>query len=245
MPQVRPFKGILYNRDKVPDLKDVITPPYDVISPAEQEEYHQRHPNNMIYLVLGRTDPLDTERHNRYTRAAESFRSWLDAGILRQDEKPAFYVTEIDFELDGQVHTRFGFIAIVRLEGLESRTILRHEKTFSSVKEDRLRLLDHCEANFSPIFSLFPDQDGRIVEQLRIAVKGISPALNFTDLKGYRHRLWRVTSEEVHEDIERMLTDRPLYIADGHHRYETALRYRDMVRARQPGLDPSGRRARL
>lgn len=238
MPQVRPFRGVLYNPEKVPDLKEVITPPYDVISAVEQEAYHERHPQNMIRLVLGRIYPGDAEYDNRYTRAAASFRKWLEAGILKQDQEPAFYVTEIDFELDGPIRTRFGFIVRVRLESFENGGILPHEKTFSTVKADRMRLMEQCQANFSPIFSLFPDPDNCIVERLRGAIRKAAPDMAFTDLKGYHHRLWRVTSQQVHEEVEKKLAGRRLYIADGHHRYETALSYRNRFMARRPELGP-------
>jgi len=238
MPQIRPFKGILYNPEKVPHLKDVITPPYDVISEKEQDEYYAHHPQSMIRLVLGKMYPQDTAQDNRYTRAGKSFRSWLDAGILRPDLKPALYVTEIDFELDGEIRTRFAFIARVRLESLESGVILPHEKTFSNVKADRLKLMHQCKANFSPIFSLYPDPESEIVGLVRGAVKTAAPDLEFTDLKGYRHRLWRCTDPGIHEAVGQRMADRLLYLADGHHRYETALRYRDLIMARAGSPDP-------
>jgi uncharacterized protein (DUF1015 family) len=238
MSRIRPFRGILYNPDKVPGLKEVITPPYDVISPDEQEGYYERHPQNMIRLELGKIYSDDTEQNNRYTRAGESFRSWLDAGILKQDRDPAFYVTEIDFEIDGEVLTRFEFIVLVRLERFETGGVRPHEKTFSGVKADRLKLMEQCKSNFSPIFSLFSDPGGRIVDLLEAAAKQTAPDLAFTDIKGYGHRLWRVTDKAIHEEVDRNLTDLPLYIADGHHRYETALNYRDLLVSRGAEIGP-------
>jgi len=239
MPRIIPFRGILYNPDKVPDLRAVVTPPHDVISAKEQQEYYKAHSQNMIRLVLGKSHPEDTEHNNRYTRASMFFRSWLDKGVLRQDKEPAFYVTEIDFRMDGEVRTRFGFIALVGLEEFEKGIIRPHEKTFSATNTDRLKLIEASRANFSPIFSLFSDPGNEILRSLRAAIEPLQPDLNFEGLKGYRHRLWRVKDPKIHIEIGQRLADRPVYIADGHHRYETALRYRNRIMSQQPTLDPN------
>lgn len=239
MPRIIPFRGILYNPDKVPDLRAVVTPPHDVISAKEQQEYYKAHSQNMIRLVLGKSHPEDTEHDNRYTRAAMFFRSWLDKGVLRQDKEPAFYVTEIDFRMDGEVRTRFGFIALVGLERFEKGVIRPHEKTFSATNTDRLKLIEASRANFSPIFSLFSDPGNEILGSLRAAIEPLQPDFNFEDLKGYRHRLWRIKDPKIHIEIGQRLADRPVYIADGHHRYETALRYRNRIMSLQPMLDPN------
>ena len=237
MPRIIPFRGILYDSKKVPDLKAVITPPHDVISVNEQQEFYKRHPQNMIRLVLGKVYPQDTEHDNRYTRAAKSFRSWLDERVLRQDKEPALYVTEIDYRMGGEVRTRFGFIALVELERFEKGAILPHEKTFSATNADRLKLIEASRANFGPIFSLFSDPDNEILGSLRAAVESLRPDLHFQDLQGYHHRLWRVTRQQIHKEIGQRLADRPLYIADGHHRYESALKYRNRIMSQQPLLD--------
>ena len=237
MAKVIPFRGILYDPNKVPDLKAVITPPHDVISETEQQEYYKAHPQNMIRLILGKVNPEDTEQDNRYTRAAKFFRSWIDQGILKQDKEPAFYVTEMDYRLDGEILTRFAIIALVGLESFEKGTILPHEKTFSATNADRLKLIEASRANFSPIFSLFSDPDNVIFGPLRAAIQGLQPDLDFEDLAGHQHRLWRVTDQQIHKEIGRKLADRSLYIADGHHRYETALEYRNRIMLQQPQLD--------
>jgi len=239
MAKVIPFKGILYDPNKVSDLKAVITPPHDVISGLEQQEYYKAHPQNMIRLILGKVNPGDTEYDNRYTRAAKFFRSWMDEGILKQDKEAAFYVTEMDYSLGGEVRTRFAFIALVRLESFEKGIIRPHEKTFSATNADRLKLMEASRANFSPIFSLFADQHNVIFGPLRAAVQGLQPDLDFEDLMGHQHRLWRVTDHQIHEEIGRTFADRSLYIADGHHRYETALEYRNRIMSQQPRLDPN------
>ena len=238
MARILPFKGILYNPEKVPDLKAVVTPPHDVISEKEQEAYYEVHPQNMIRLILGKVFPQDTNHDNRYTRAAKSFRSWLDGGILRQDQNPAFYVTEIDYTIDEQVLTRLGFIALVELEAFEKGVIRPHEKTFSATNADRLKLIEASQANFSAIFSLFSDPRNEIFERLRAAIQPLPPDLDFEDLKGYRHRLWRVTDHKIHKKMGQRLADCPVYIADGHHRYWTALQYRDRMKSRKSTLAP-------
>ncbi|MBW1770394.1 MAG: DUF1015 domain-containing protein, partial [Deltaproteobacteria bacterium] len=238
MARLRPFRGVLYNQEKVPDLKAVVTPPHDVISAEEQQEYYRAHPQNMIRLILGEIFPEDTEHNNRYTRAAQSFSSWLEEGMLIQDQDPAFYVTEIDFKMDDAVHTRLGFISLVGLERFEDGIIRPHEKTFSATNADRLKLIEASRANFSPIFSVFSDGDNSILGLLRTAIEPIQPDLEFEDLKGCRHRLWRVTDQSIHKEIGESLADRPVYIADGHHRYWTALQYRDRMKSRQPTLAP-------
>ena len=238
MAKIIPFRGILYDTEKIPDLKAVITPPHDVISVHEQQEFYERHPQNMIRLILGKVYPEDTEHDNRYTRAAKSFRSWLDEGVLRQDKEPALYVTEIDYSMEGKVRTRFGFIALVGLENFEKGTIRPHEKTFTATNTDRLKLMEASRTNFSPIFSLFSDPDNKIIGSLRAAIEQLRPDFNFEDHLGYRHRLWRVRDHLIHNKIGQIFADRPLYIADGHHRYETALMYRDRIMSKQPSLDP-------
>ncbi len=238
MARIVPFRGILYDPEKVPDLKAVITPPHDVISVNEQQEFYERHPQNMIRLILGKVYPEDTEYHNRYTRAAKFFHDWLDEGILRQDKEPALYVTEIDYGMDGKVRTRFGFIALVGLERFEKGIIRPHEKTFSATNVDRLKLLEASRANFSPIFSLFSDPENEVFRSLRRGIEGLRPDRDFEDLMGYQHRVWRVIDHEIQREIGQMLTDRSLYIADGHHRYETALEYRNRIMSQQPSVGP-------
>ncbi len=229
MARIIPFRGILYNPNKISNLKNVITPPYDVISPEEQREYHARHPQNVIRLILGEVYPQDNADNNRYSRAAHFFHGWLEQEILVQDRAPAFYVTEIDYAVNGAPRTRLGFIALVQLEDFGTGKILPHEKTFSATKADRLKLIEACRANFCPVFSLFPDPAGKILGALRLATQKIAPDFHFEDLKGFRHRLWRVTDQQTHTEIGEMLAETQLYIADGHHRYETALEYRNQV----------------
>jgi uncharacterized protein (DUF1015 family) len=238
MADIKPFQGILYDTDKVKDLKEVVTPPYDVISERQRKGYFDRHPQNVIRLILSKGQPQDTAKDNRYTRAAEFFHGWLDEGILIKDTEPALYLTVMDFVSESEARSRLGFIALVRLEEFQKGGILPHEKTFSATKADRMKLMEASKANFSPIFSLFSDPAEEIVGPLRACVQGAEPDLDFVEVIGYRHRLWRLTDQEIHKEISRQLAGKRLYIADGHHRYETALNYRNKMVARNGGLDP-------
>jgi uncharacterized protein (DUF1015 family) len=239
MAKIVPFKGILYDEDKIGALKDVVAPPYDVISEQDRRVFFERHPQNVIRLILSKGRPDDTVRNNRYTRAADCFGSWLEKGALKRDPEPALYLTEMDFSNENEIRTRLGFIALVQLEDFDKGGILPHEKTFSATKADRLKVMEACNANFSPIFSLFSDPDGGVVGVLRAWMEGVEPDIDFKEHVGYRHRLWRVKDEGTCRKISEELADRPLFIADGHHRYETALNYRNRIVAKTGVFDPN------
>jgi uncharacterized protein (DUF1015 family) len=236
MATVLPFKGIVYNPAKVGDPAQVVTPPYDVISSVEQQTFYERHPHNVIRLILGKSGTRDSLTDNPHSRAAAAFRRWLADGILRQDPTPVFYLTSVDFPFAGAIRTRMGLIARVGLEPFEKGIILPHERTYSAVKAERLGLMKACHANFSPIFSIYPDQDD-ILASLRQAAAGIPPDMDFRDEREHRHRLWRISDPARHGLVAAQMRDLPIYIADGHHRYETALAYRDWVAANLPGFD--------
>jgi uncharacterized protein (DUF1015 family) len=228
MANVVPFRGVLYNPDQIENLSDVVAPPYDVISRDEQAYFHQRHPKNIIRLILGETRDTDTPRDNPHSRAAGFFRSWLAEGTLAQDRQPALYLTSVDFSLEGRTITRYGFIALVGLEPFEKGVVLPHERTFSKVKSERLDLMKACHANFSPIFSLYSGANG-ILERLKASAGSRRPDMDVVDHKGIPHRLWRIVDADVHRYVTAAMADKRLFIADGHHRYETALTYRDWV----------------
>jgi uncharacterized protein (DUF1015 family) len=232
MAEVIPFKGILYNTHKIHNLGDVVAPPFDVISKQEQIQFHERHPQNIIRLTLGNITENDTPSDNRYTRSAECLNRWFSDGVIMLDEEPAFYLTSMEFLFEGNRVTRYGLIALIRLEPFEKGIIVPHEKTFSRVKSERLELMKACHANFSPIFSLFSDEENRIYNKLKHAVCDKSEDTVFTDKSGQKHRLWRITDNSVHRYISDALKDKKIFIADGHHRYETALNYKNWLSAR-------------
>jgi uncharacterized protein (DUF1015 family) len=228
MAEIFPFKGILYNERYVDNLADVVTPPYDVITPQEQDNFYHSHPNNMIRLILGKTQKNDTDENNPHTRAAKYFKKWLNDGILKKDDKPAIYLKSIAFEWNQTQYVRYGIIAVVRIEPFEKGVILPHEKTYSQVKSERLELMKTCYSNFDPIFALFPDKNNLLPQLIR-EIKNKKPDINFADHFGKRHFLWRLTDPALHNLVSDRLAPESLFIADGHHRYETALNFRKLL----------------
>lgn len=226
MAVVIPFRGLRYNPEKVKDLADVVTPPYDVIDAAAQESYYGRHPYNIIRLEYGKTGPEDDETNNRYTRAAAHFNTWLEEKVLVPEARPALYLYEQEFTAGGERKIRSGFICGVGLEPYEKGVVLPHEETIPKHKADRLELMRACRANFSPIFSLYADPEKEVDRALREAVKGAPPDVSFTDEKGEAHRMWVITDPEAIGKVQQAMADKRIFIADGHHRYETALNYK-------------------
>ena len=238
MANVRPFRGIRYNTDKL-NIAKLVTPPYDVISDQEQDAYHACHPNNIIRLILGKQFDSDNLSSNRYTRAAECYESWQSQNFLKRDDAPSFYFTAMDFSVEDKRYTRYGLIALVKLERFDTGVVKPHEKTFTNVKSERLKLMSACHANFSPIFSLYPDSDHTILNSLLKAVKDIRPEIEFEDTQNQSHRLWRILDPSVQAFIENAMAKKSIFIADGHHRYETALEYLNLLEQQQGHLEPS------
>jgi uncharacterized protein (DUF1015 family) len=225
MAKVVPFCGILYNPKKISDLSLVVAPPYDVISKAQQDAFYAAHENNVIRLILNKAQANDSQTENPHTRAARHFEKWLAEGILVRDEKPAFYVTSQSFSANNIKHSRLGLIARIRLEAFDKGVVRPHEKTFSQVKSERLGLFKQCHSNFSQVFSLFPDEDGAVYSLMQKAVEKGPKDIAFAAADGQEHALVRLTDEIICKQITAALADRELFIADGHHRYETALNY--------------------
>jgi len=233
MAAITPFNGVLYNPEKITSSAEVTTPPYDVISPQEQTAFYDRHPNNVIRLILGQVRTTDTKSDNPHTRSADYFRQWLNDGILVKEERPALYLKAISYPHEGEIITRYGLIALVGLEPFEKRVILPHEKTFSKVRSERLELMKATHCNFCPIFSLYPDEGG-ILETLVKAVDLSTPSVDFIDDPGHRHRLWPIFDSAIHRQVAEAMHPKRLFIADGHHRYETALNFRAHLKATDP-----------
>jgi uncharacterized protein (DUF1015 family) len=227
MADVRPLPGIRYTHGA--DVPLLVTPPYDVISPEAQAGYYERHPENIIRLELGRDEPGDNDLNNRYSRAAISFAEWRLHGVMMQDV-PSLYLYQQGFLHQGTFYRRLSLLARVRLEPWSRGIILPHEHTLSKPKSDRLRLLDACAANFSPILALYEDPMRRLQEAFTAVTRG-QPALDFQDEEGEEHRLWQVVESDLAAEVAEFFQDRQLYIADGHHRYETCLTYRDQQAA--------------
>lgn len=244
MANMIPFKGVLYDPAVVGKIADVVAPPYDVIDGDFQRALHARHPNNVIRLELGLDEPNDGPSHSRYTRAAACLRDWLKQGALHRDREAAVYPYQIEYqppsgEPGAGPHVLRGFLATVELAEFGTGHIYPHENTRSAAKADRLQLMEACRANFSPIFSLFSDPDGGALQLIDKSVDVDRPRFDFRDDDGFRQRLWAITDRRVLQDLAATLRAKPLFIADGHHRYETALTYRKL-RRQQAGLPPSG-----
>ncbi|MFP3869680.1 MAG: DUF1015 domain-containing protein [Syntrophobacteria bacterium] len=234
MVDIAPFRGLLYNQRLVPDLKAVITPPYDVISPEEQEMYHRRHPYNMIRLILGKHEPGDNEHNNWCTRAAATLHAWQRQGVLVREPQPVLYDYEIEYrEPPNLLKTRQGFFCVVRLQEFSDGSVRPHERTYEATKSERLKLMSACGANLSQIFSLYADS-ARVVSYYLRQGREDSPVFDFTDSAGIHHRMWRVTRTDIIHKVAGALRDKPLFIADGHHRYETALAYERLMRQKYP-----------
>jgi uncharacterized protein (DUF1015 family) len=237
MPQIAPFAGVRYNLRQVGSLSDVIAPPYDVIDPQLQNQLYDRHPANVVRIILNRPEPSDNE-NAKYDRAATFFNQWLSEGILAQDEVPAYYVYNQRFVFAGQAFYRRGFMGRVRLQKFGEGNIYPHEETHPKAKVDRLMLTKACKINCSQIFGLYPDPDNEAQGLLEYAIKGKDPS-KAVDHLGVEHTLWAITDPEVLEQVTQILDDKPMFVADGHHRYETACNYRDYLIEQHGPLDPS------
>jgi len=237
MAEIIPFRGILYNPRKIYKMADVVAPPFDIISDQEQLEYHENNPHNIIRLTLGKTYGNDNSTNNRYTRAANCFHKWLSEHIMERDKASAFYLAAMEFLFENRMVTRYGLIALVGLEPFEKGVVLPHEKTFPNVKSERLELMKACHANLSPIFSLYSDNENRVLDELKNATFNKTADNVFTDNNGQKHMLWRITDKAVHRYVSEALKDKIIYIADGHHRYETALNYRDWLSTEHPNFN--------
>ncbi len=220
MAEIRPFQGIVY-RSREKDMGAVLAPPYDVITPSQRDALYDRDPHNIVRVVLNRT-PGDAG----YREAGETWARWLREGVLQADPQPALYLLEQRFAHNGRSLRRLGVLARFRAEDPERRIILPHEHTRAAAKEDRWRVLLATKANFSPIFLMFPDDAGRFAA-LAAEVVSRPAAVGFTDDGDVEHRLWRVTEPAAIAGFESLLGGEKAYIADGHHRHATALRYRD------------------
>lgn len=233
MAEIAPFRALRYNPQFVPDLQLVVAPPYDVISPEAQERYHARHPHNVVRLILGKEGGEGAVGEDRYTRAARTFADWRADGILRRDPAPGLYLYEQEFSVgEGHRLRRRGFMALVRLEEYDAKVIFPHERTFSRYKDDRLALMRACPANLEAILGFYPGPGAPASTVLDRHMEG-EPAVQLLDEDGIRHRLWILRDPADMAALGQALRDRPIVIADGHHRYETALNFRNERRARE------------
>ena len=238
MAEVKPFRGIHYDVKRVGDLTRVVAPPYDVISPEEQEALHRRHPKNITWVDFGMTREGDGPGVNRYTRAAAWFREWLTEGTLVRDAVPSLYYYEQEFTIPGKrTYVRKGFLGALKLSAFGEGEVFPHERTLSKPKEDRLALMRATDAHMSPIFALYSDPKDEVLKSLRFAMAG-APDMAAVDDLGVKHRVWTVSQPKALLGAVEGMKGKGVFIADGHHRYETALAFRDEMRKRH-GANPA------
>ena len=235
MVRISPFRGTLYNQNKIRDLSKVIAPPYDVITPEDQERLYRRSPYNVVRLILN-------QEPEPYESAARLFEGWRSEGVFVRDETPAIYFLSHRFPYkEGGEKDRQGFIALTRLEDFSNGTIHPHEMTLQGPKEDRFRLMLACHAHLSPIFALYSQPKQIINRTLAEQLHGVPPLVEVREEGGRSCLLWRITDPEMIRLVQREMDDQPLLIADGHHRYEASLNYRNHLRQERPKW--SGREA--
>jgi uncharacterized protein (DUF1015 family) len=237
MPEIQAFRALRYDLGHVGSLSDVVAPPYDVIDPDLQEQLYQKHPCNVVRLILNRIEPGDDDEvNNRYTRAKRFLKDWQSEGVLFTESDPAIYVYHQEFSYAGAAYTRRGFMARLRLSRFGEGQVFPHEETLSGPKVDRLMLTTVCKANLSQVFGLYPDPSNQARQILDEAIARLTP-LVATDHLGVVNRLWAVTDVSAIAALSSLIGPRPIFIADGHHRYETACNYREHV-LHSGGLTP-------
>ena len=225
MAEVQGFQAWRYDVGQVGDLSDVIAPPYDVIDAEQQDDLYKKHPCNCVRLILNRDEPTDESTDDRYDRASKFFRQWQEDGVLIREHEAALYVYHQEFKWEGQTFVRKGFLGRLRLEEFGKGQVFPHEQTMPGPKKDRLALMSACEANLSPIFGLYPDAEQTAQKALEDAARSVTP-LVAKDHLGVTHRMWPVTDTAVIAQVQQTLGDKPIFIADGHHRYETSCNYK-------------------
>jgi len=240
MAEVLPFRAIRYAATRGRALGQLLAPPYDQVSQEQRDELLRRSPHNIIHVTLGEDRAGDGAEENRYTRAGGYLRQWLAEGVLRRDVVSAFYPLEESFwSPDGRDLRRRGFLAALRLHEFSEGVVVPHEKTLVGPKADRLENMRHVRANISPLFGLYRDDGAETRNLLDEATQGDAAAETDTD-DGVHHRLWRCDDVALVRRFQEVVAPRRVIIADGHHRYETALAYRRMLEAETPGLPSDG-----
>ncbi len=225
MAVIKPFRAVRYNPEFIVDYRGVVTPPYDLIDPCHRQKYHEASPYNSIRLILGLDRNGDHHGENRFIRAARCWRRWRAEEILIQDEQPGFYVYEQQFTSPpGRIRRRLGLICLLRLEEYENQVVLPHERTFPGPKADLLRLLEETQANFSQIFCFYEDGSGSVDDLLRAQIQ-MEPTIEVTDEEEVTHRLWPIYNPAIISYLQSYFAHKQVFIADGHHRYESALEY--------------------
>ena len=221
MAEVLPFRGYRYSREKIADLGNVVTQPYDKISEQMRQEYLKRHRYNIVRVI----------KNNDYENAGETLNQWIQSGILKQDDSPSFYPYEQTFHFEGQNFSRLGFMGLVSLEA-DPDSVKGHERVLDRPLEDRLNLIRSTEANEGPVFMLYSDLSMQVDQLIRRFTQDHAPIIEITDGDGNRHRMWQMCEQELHQQIGDNLSGSQFYIADGHHRYKTSQLYSQECQAK-------------
>ncbi len=233
---VAPFRALRFNPRKIQRLEDVVTPPYDIIDEKKQVSFQARNPYNMIYLDISKSPGKGDDSAERYDSARNYFSRWQEEKMLIREDKPAIYLYYIDYTLPSGIRlTRKGLVALVGLSEFSEGIVKPHEETFATVTADRLRLMDACQAQFSQIFSLYAENGANIIAALEKG-RPDKPLYEVRDADGGKHTIWPVTDEKILAAAQAFFRNKSVYIADGHHRYSTALQFRDQMRERLGGL---------
>ncbi|MDD5005512.1 MAG: DUF1015 domain-containing protein [Candidatus Omnitrophica bacterium] len=228
MINIRAFKGIYYNQDKITDISQVVCPPYDVINEEERDFYYHQSPYNFIRLILNKEEKEDNDSNNKYSRPVVFFNDWLKAQILKQDSKDSIYFYKQDYFYNNKEFSRLGFIALLQIGN--SGVAFPHENTRNAPKMDRFELIKKVKANLSPIFTIFSDKEKIIEKIFKEDLSRRKPDFLLKDTQGVRNSVWRLTDAEKIQKICSKMQNKQIFIADGHHRYEVALMYLNLMR---------------
>ncbi len=235
MVEIAPFKGMIYNKEKIKKLDDVMSPPYDIISEQMQNELYNKNQYNFVKLILGKILPDDTDANNRYTRAKQLFDAWQQQEILIPSQTPAIFPYKVEYTVNKEKKQMNGFFVLLKLDP-EYKTVKAHEKTLAKPKADRLNLMRACYANLEPIQLMYMDQDDTIRKTMDAAVD--NPLIKVKGYDGFTHQLWRLDNPETIQTILDELEKKILFIADGHHRYQTSINYAAEKREQTGNKDP-------
>lgn len=236
MVETAPFKGMVYNSKKIKKLDDVVSPPYDIISEKMQNELYKKNEYNFVKLILGKLYPDDTDQNNRYTRAKQLFNEWQLKEILIPSATPAIYPYKIQYTFRKEKKQMNGFFILLKLDP-EYRTVKAHEKTLAKPKADRLNLMRACDANLEPIQLMYMDQEDSIRKTIDKAIT--QPLIHVKGYDGFTHTLWRLDNPEILQYILDELKQKILFIADGHHRYQTSINFAQEKRGQTKNTDPN------
>ena len=222
MVDVFPFNGITYNKEKIKKLDDVMSPPYDIISEEQQVELYNKHPKNYVRLILNKIQQIDDDNNNRYTRAKKLYDEWLSDSTLIKSDKAAIFVYKIDYSVEGSNKTMNGFFVLLKIDP-DYKVVKAHERTLSKPKADRLNLIRACKSNLEPIQLLYIDKKDKIRKVIDKKIK--TPIIDVKGYDGFKHKIWKLEDTETISMIQNELKNNILFIADGHHRYQTSINY--------------------